>query len=467
MSSRPTILVLSQEAGGSLARSLSEPGQKVIEARTAAEAEGLVGRVALDVVVADLGASGREAFGLLHVLPERAPDLPMIAVSGHGGAATAAEAMRLGAFDVVEHDGEPGALRAAIARAAEHHGLRREVSRLRREVAAVRDRAPLLGRSEAMREMSRLVDEAAARTMPVLVVGATGTGKSFVARELHARSVRSSGPYVGICCEGTHETLLESQLFGHRRGSFAGAVHDHEGGFRAAAGGTLFIERVELLPLPLQARLVETIKTSRVTALGSSHPVETDVRLVAGSARDLTPMVRAGRFREDLFLALAAVVFKLPMLRERPEDIPFLAEAFAAEEAERFGVAPRRIDSDALAIILAHPWPGNVKELRAAIRHAFGRGLGDTLRAENLPPSVRAGARALLQRAPDRLPTLAEAEAELVALVLEDSSGNKTLAARRLGIDRKRLYRKIKRYGLLGPDDHDAELEAAGENEAE
>ena len=452
MAGRSVILVLGPEpAGPALARLLSDPGLSLHEARTAAEAEGLLHKLSADAVVADLVTGAREALSFLHLLAERAPDLPLVGVV-QGSAGEGLEALRLGAFSVVDRD-EPVSLRSAVARAVEHHSLRREVGRLRREVAAGRDRVPLLGRSAVMRQMSQQVDEAAGRTAPVLILGATGTGKSFVARELHERSTRSAGPFVVVPCQGLHETLLESQIVGHRRGAFTGAGHDHEGALRAATGGTLYIDRIDVVPLRLQSRLHEILRTSRYAPLGAAQVQELDCRIVAGAGRDMEALVRAGKFRDDLHDLLRGLTLKLPMLRERPEDIPFLAEAFAAEEAERLGLTARRFDSEAIDVMTRHPWPGNVRELRHAVRHAVLRGLGEVIRADQLPPSVRSGARAGLARDPDRMPTLAESEAELVGLVLEDSGGNKTLAAKRLGIDRKRLYRKIRRYGLLGADE--------------
>ncbi len=452
MAGKSIVLVLATEAPGSpLARLLADPSLTVIEARSAADAESTLQRTAADAIVADLVAAARETMSLLHLATERWPDLPVVGVV-QGPTGEGLEALRHGAFSVVDRD-EPVSLRMVVSRACEHHALRREVARLRREAVTTRDRVPLLGRSAVMRQMSQQVDEVAGRATPVLITGSTGTGKSFVARELHERSPRASGPFVQVSCQGLHETHLESQLVGHRRGAFTGAGHDHDGAFRLATGGTIYIDRVDTMPLRLQAKLHEILRSGRHAPLGSTQATELDCRVLAGSGRDLETLVRAGKFRDDLHDSLRAIALRLPTLRERPEDIPFLAEAFAAEEAEQFGLSARRFDAEALDVLGRHGWPGNVRELRHAVRHAIMRGLGEVVHADQLPPAVRSGARAGLARDPDRLPTLAEAEAELVGLVLEDAGGNKTLAARRLGIDRKRLYRKIRRYGLLGDDD--------------
>lgn len=247
------------------------------------------------------------------------------------------------------------------------------------------------------------------------------------------------------------ETLLESQLFGHRRGAFPGASQDRPGACRLAQGGTVFVHGIDLVPQRIQLRLLDVLKTGRMLPVGAAAASETDFRLMGDAVTDIEDLARAGRFRDELRAVLAPGTLRIPPLRERPEDIAFLAEAYAAEEAERLGVIPRKIDADTFALLGAHAWPGNVRELRAAIRHAFGASLGEHVRPDHLPTSVRAGARVGADRPFGRLPTLAEAEAELVALALEECQGNKTLAARRLGVDRKRLYRKIRRYTLSLP----------------
>ena len=451
MNAGQVILIVSDDAAtrASLSRALEAGGRTLLEAAGPGEAEAALGRAAVEVVLA-APASPVAAQNLLHLLKERAPEVPVVAIGS-----PAAELLRHGAHDVVDVSAEPAVLAAAVSRACERHALRVEVERLRRETAPLHNRVPLLGRSEAMREMARQVDELATRNVNVVLTGVSGTGKNVVARELHARSRRSDEPYVVVSCRGVSETLLESQVFGHRRGAFPGAAHDHVGGIQAARGGTLVLDRVEDMPLPLQARLASALKTGNFTPLGAAQPLEADARIVAMSNRSLTAMLRAGTFREDLYQRLAGVALELPPLSERREDVPLLAEAFIAEASERYGVAPRRLDPAAHAACLDYAWPGNVRELREAVETAFARGTGDSLRLEHLPARVRAGAKADFSRDPERRPTLAESEAELVALVLEESGGNKTEAARRLGIDRKRLYRKIKRYDLLGADELD------------
>jgi len=463
VSGRSVVVVVTVEgSSGALARVLTEPGLTVHLA-TLAEAEQALAALAPDVVVAELTGQGREATALLHALAERAPDVPLVAASAGAQAGAAQELLRAGAFAVVDRE-DAVALRCMVARAVEHHGLRREAARLRRELAPGRDRVPLLGRTAVMLAVKQQVDDLAAKSSPAIIMGGPGTGKSWVAREIHERGSRASRPLVVISCVNLHETLLESQIFGHRRGSFAGATHDHDGAARLAAGGTLVIERIELLAGRLQTRLNEMVKHGRYTSLGATQVFETDARVIATTPRDIESLARAGRFRDDLHETLRMGAIRLPALRDRRDDVAFLAEVLAAEESERLGVAARRFDAEALALLLKHSWPANVRELREAVRQGVRRSMGDAIRPEHLPAAVRAGARAGIAREPDRLPTLAEAEAELVGLALEDAEGNKTLAARRLGIDRKRLYRKIRRYGLLGNEPGEEDLDGADDD---
>lgn len=452
MDGRRVYLIVAGEPStrAAIARSLAPGGHSVLEAANPDEAEAALSRALVDAVLADVPEGSRDLEALLHVLHERAPDLPVVALHEPAQKGASVEAWRHGVHALVPRGAEAEHLAGALHRAAEHHALRREVALMRRLAAAPRERVPLLGRSQGMREINRQVDAVASKAAPVLIMGAPGTGKNLLARELHARSPRSSAPFLVIACHAVHPVLLESQLVGHRRGAFAGATHDHEGALVLARGGTVVLDRIESLPPALQARVQEILQTARVTPLGGTQPREVDVRLACTSNRDLEGMVRAGTFRDDLYRRLSAHSFRLPSLRERPEDITFLAEAFAAETAERFGVATRRFDRDAVSVLEAHTWPGNVTELGQAVLHAFAAASGEVISGRHLPVRVRAGARAAVARDPDGLPTIAQAEAELVALALEECDLNKTQAARRLGIDRKRLYRKIRRYRLLG-----------------
>jgi transcriptional regulator with PAS, ATPase and Fis domain len=281
----------------------------------------------------------------------------------------------------------------------------------------------------------------------VLVSGESGTGKELVARTIHERSALADGPFVAVNCAGLAETLLDSQLFGHRRGAFTGAVADHDGVFRAASGGTLFLDEVAEIPLGLQAKFLRAIQEREVVPLGSTRAIAVDVRLIAATNRDIEAEVDAGGFRRDLFYRLNVVRIELPPLRARADDVPVLVEHFVNRYSRQYGVAPKAVTADALAVLQSYDWPGNVRELQNVVERTFALSDADTITLNDLPLQLRRpDSRATT--APAARHTLDENERVLIAETLSASGGNKNEAARRLGIDRQRLYRKLRKYGL-------------------
>jgi len=281
------------------------------------------------------------------------------------------------------------------------------------------------------------------------VSGESGTGKELVARTIHGRGPLAGGPFIAINCAGLSETLLDSQLFGHRRGAFTGAVADHDGVFRAAEGGTLFLDEVSEIPLGLQAKFLRALQDREVTPLGSSRPIAVDVRLIAATNRDLEGEMRAGRFRSDLFYRLNVVHIALPPLRARGDDVGLLIDHFIQHFSREYQVAPKRVTAEAMARLRGYGWPGNIRELQNAIERAFALSGADTITLADLPP-LRDDAVPASMVAADAAAarTLREEEERVIAAALRESGGNKNEAARLLGIDRQRLYRKIKKYGL-------------------
>src|SRR6185369_5017709 len=259
---------------------------------------------------------------------------------------------------------------------------------LRLEIGRFEGIGELVGSSEAMQSVYRLVDAVSQTKATVLISGESGTGKELVARTIHRRSPVASAPFVAINCAGLSETLLDSQLFGHRRGSFTGAVSDHDGMFRAAEGGTIFLDEVSEIPLSLQAKFLRAIQEREVTPLGSTRPIAVDVRLIAATNRDMDAEVRAGRFRADLFYRLNVVHIEVPPLRARRGDIPVLVEHFLGLYSERYRVAQKRMAPDALARVTHYDWPGNVRELQNAIERAFALSASDVITEAELPPIV-------------------------------------------------------------------------------
>src|SRR5438093_3006145 len=301
-------------------------------------------------------------------------------------------------------------MRARILLVEDENNMARTLAKnLERAVRKLHGFGERIGESASMREVYRVIDAVKDNKSTVLVSGESGTGKELVARTIHARGPLADRTFVAINCAGLSETLLDSQLFGHRRGAFTGAVADHDGVFRAAEGGTLFLDEVSEIPLALQAKFLRALQDREVTPLGSSRPITVDVRLIAATNRDLEAETRAGRFRSDLFYRLNVVHIALPPLRARGDDVVLLIEHFVQHFSREYQVAPKRVAPDAMARLRAHGWPGNIRELQNAIERAFALSAADTITLDDLPAALRDDAVPPLD-APDgaALPTLGE-----------------------------------------------------------
>jgi DNA-binding NtrC family response regulator len=449
---RARILLVEDEVNmaRTLAKNLERAGHVV---EHASHGEAALGRLAgseFDVVLTDLKMPVMDGMDLLRQMHERGFTAAVVVLTGYGTIESAVEAMKLGAADYLIKDARPQEILLTIERVLKVDALRRENARLRAEVGQLRGFGELIGRSPAMQAVYRLVDAVSENKSTVLVSGESGAGKELVARTIHERGPLAAHPFVAINCAGLSETLLDSQLFGHRRGAFTGAVNDHDGVFRAADGGTLFLDEVSEIPLGLQAKFLRAVQEREVTPIGASLPVPVDVRLIAATNRDLETEVRAGRFRTDLFYRLNVVRIEVPPLRARPDDVAPLVEHFVQRFSQQYRVAAKRVAPEAMSRLTAHAWPGNVRELQNVIERAFALSGADTITREDLPPSIAppAGAAADADAEGAEVPTLGDAERRLIAAALRKSGGNKNEAARLLGIDRQRLYRKIEKYGL-------------------
>jgi DNA-binding NtrC family response regulator len=430
-----------------LAKNLERAGHAVEHASHGEAALARLGEASFDIVLTDLKMPVMDGMALLRAMHERGLPPAVVVLTGYGTIESAVEAMKLGAADYLIKDARPQEVLLTIERVLKLDALRRENARLRREIVELHGFGELIGESAVMKAIYRVVNTVAANKSTVLVSGASGTGKELVARNIHERGPFAAQPFVAINCAGLSETLLDSQLFGHRRGAFTGAVSDHDGVFRAAQGGTLFLDEVAEVPLVLQAKFLRAVEQREVTPLGASLPVPVDVRLIAASNRDLEAEVRAGRFRSDLYYRLNVVHIELPPLSARREDIPLLVEHFLERFSRQYRVAPRRLAAEAMERLRTYAWPGNVRELQNVIERAFALAVADTITLDDLPAALRGGAPPP-PLDPDAVPTLEDAERRLFAAALRKSGGNKNEAARLLGIDRQRLYRKIEKYGL-------------------
>ncbi|NOT57677.1 MAG: sigma-54-dependent Fis family transcriptional regulator [Deltaproteobacteria bacterium] len=434
------------------AKILQRKGYVVETASNGREALRLLDESPFDVMITDLKMPVFDGMQLLRAMNVKERGCAVIVLTGHGTIESAVEAMRCGATDYLTKPCNPDELLLKVDKLLETKRLREEVEHLRREVRAYKKFGELIGQSPAMRQMYLLIAAVSMNKSTVLVTGESGTGKELVARTIHRQGPWADHPFVAINCGAMSETLLDSQLFGHRRGAFTGAISDHNGVFQTANGGTLFLDEIAEIPLPLQVKFLRVIQEKEFTPLGSSRPIKVDVRIIAATNRDLDAEVRRGTFREDLFYRLNVVPIHLPPLRERREDIPLLIEHFIATFSTEYKVEPKKVRPEALEQLVMYPWPGNIRELQNVIERMFALSRSNEITLADLPGPI-----AGFEEQPVNfheladLPTLEDMEKSLIAAALRKSHGNKNEAARLLAIDRQRLYRKIDKYGLEHP----------------
>jgi len=435
---------------GTLAETLQGLGHDVAEAAGGPEAVEMLARGRFDAVFLDHRMPGMDGLQTLAAMQARLVRLPpVIVLTAYASAGNTIEAMRLGAFDHLAKPISREAVREVLERALQ------QCTTLSPSGTPADDEegSDLIGPSHAMREVHKRIGLAAANSMPVLVLGETGTGKEMVARALHRHSARAERPFVAINCSAIPKELLESELFGHVRGAFTGATGERPGCFRAADGGVLLLDEIGDMALDVQAKILRALQEGEVTPLGSHRTVKVDVRVVAATHRDLAAAVREGRFREDLLYRLDVLSIRLPPLRERLADIIPLAEHFLRRAAAP--EAPKALSAEAAQRLLSHSWPGNVRELRnlmercqALVRHRviggadLAAGLGAAQGREGAQTLPADWLDAELPAAVERL------ERQLIANALAQAGGNRAEAARRLGIHRQLLYRKLTQYGL-------------------
>ena len=438
-----------------LALALGRLGHQVTWRTSGAEAFELLREAPHDVLVTDLNMRGLDGLALCERVVANHPDVPVIVITAFGSLDTAVAAIRAGAYDFVTKPFEIEVLDLALRRAHRQRTLEVEVKRLRERLDPPGGFEGLLGQSPAMRRLFHAIEQVAQVDSSILLRGETGTGKELVVRAIHGRSRRAARPFVAVNCAAVPEALLESEMFGHVRGAFSGAVADREGLFARADGGTLFLDEVGDMPLAVQAKLLRALQDRRFRPVGATEEREVDVRLLAATHRDLEEAVAEGRFREDLFFRLNVIALDLPPLRARGGDVLLLAQAFLARHAARAGKRVRGLTPPAAARLLAYSWPGNVRELENALERAVVLTTHEELIVEDLPEVVRSyqeGRLVLAADDPGQRPTLEEVERRYVEQILAECQGNKTLAAKVLGLDRKTLYRKLERFERGGEE---------------
>jgi len=445
-----------------MAIALSRLGHEVLAVKGGAEAIAAYRKKPADVVVTDLRMVPVDGIEVVRRLREQDPDATVLVVSAHGTIAIAVEAMREGAIDFIEKPFSPEVLRARVEKAVQIARERKGASAARARVEALeedlsREHDPhgLVGRSEPMRRVLDQVRKVAATGATVLVLGESGTGKELVARAIHDASPRRDQPFVSISCAAIPETLLESELFGHEKGAFTGAIRRKLGRFELANGGTLFLDEVGEIPAPVQVKLLRVLQERQFERVGGEETVEVDVRVVSATNRDLAQMVRDGRFREDLFYRLNVVPLALPPLRDRPGDVEAIAAHFVARQAPRMGRAVKGISPEALELLRRHRWPGNVRELENVIEQALVFAEGELVSPDDLPEGLRRASPAPALPVPtgDRSLTeiLEDLERQLILAAYEKARHVKAETARLLGIKPSALYYKLEKYGIVKP----------------
>lgn len=446
---RARVLVVEDDAAMRefLREALDEEGFDVETAAGGRAGVERVKRGGIELVVSDVKMPDLDGLDMLREIKACEPSPYVITITAFGAIDTAIRAVKLGAFDYITKPFEIDQLLVSVNKALDERDLRSQVARLQDEVARPYRFENIIGRSPAMQEIFGMIRRLAGSSTSVLVTGNSGTGKELIARSLHFTSPRRKRPFVALNCAAIPDALMESELFGYKRGAFTDARADRSGIFVEAGGGTIFLDEIAELSPALQAKLLRVLQEREVRPLGASGSEKVDVRVIAATNRDLDRRLKDGTFREDLYYRLNVIHIHLPPLRERSEDILPLCEHFLAAAAVETGKRIGGFQEPAKKALLGYSWPGNVRELANVVERAVALAEGDSIRLDDLPAVVRE------RKAPDSLAsalsrglTLDELEREYIEKVVRAEGGNKTRAAQKLGLDRKTLYRKLEEY---------------------
>jgi len=424
---------------------LKGEGFSVIALSDSLEASKALKREEFDTIVTDLKMKGLKGLDLLEEANKKAPLTPVIIITAFGTIESAIQAMKMGAYDYVTKPFQMDELILTVKKALETRLLKKEVVRLKKEVETRYHFHQLIGKSPAMQRIYDLIERISNSSSNVFVAGESGTGKELVAKAIHYNGVRKDGPFVAVNCAAIPETLLESELFGYKKGAFTDAKTDKKGLMFEANGGTLFLDEITEMPNTLQAKLLRVMEEREIRPLGDTRSYSIDVRIICTTNRDIQSAIEQSRFREDLYYRLKVIDIELPALRERREDIPLLIQHFI----DKFNASLKKrisgVSEEALKLLLNYSWPGNVRELENVVERAINLTQQETIHPEDLPKSfVQKADEELFEKAAREKLTLSQLEKEYVKRVLMEVEGNKSKAAERLGLDRKTLYRKLK-----------------------
>ncbi len=454
MSQMPSVLVVDDESGilDTLRILLRKEGYEVTVAQGGKAGLEAIRSVGPDIVLTDVRMPQVTGLDILQAVKEHDPMTPVILMTAQASLQSAIQAVNIGAFYYLQKPFANDELLAILRRACEFRQIRVENKHLRTEIRRSGGAQRLtasrpIGKSRRFIEVLRLADDVAPTSSTVLIGGESGTGKEVLARYLHEASHRAEGPFLSINCGALPETLLESELFGHVKGSFTGAVRDKQGLFAAARGGTFFMDEVGEMPASLQVKLLRVLQQREVIPVGATEAIPVDVRIIAATNRDLEDEVRAGRFRSDLFYRLNVIAVELPPLRERRDDLILLIDRFLQDLVTEHGTEPKALSPDAMDAVMVYEWPGNVRELQNALEHAVVLSRGTLIEPSALPERItRRRKEPLVTERAQPTPALDLIERAYIMYVLTAEGGNKTRAAEVLGIDPSTLYRKLSRY---------------------
>ncbi len=448
--SKPNVLVVEDEQlmRSILRQLLENVGYRVFTADSAENALEIFSGQDITVTLTDIKMAGMDGLELLDQIKAIDAEASVIIMTAYSSVDSAIAALRKGVYDYITKPFVNEDLLQTVGNAIRTKELFKENRNLRRELDKHYSFSEIIGTSEALQAVFRVVEKVADTNASVLIEGESGTGKELIARAIHYKSRRAAQPFLAVNCGALPESILESELFGHAKGAFTGATGDKKGLFRSADGGTLLLDEIGEMPLALQVKLLRALQEHEVTPVGASLPVKFDARIVAATNKNLETEVAENRFREDLFYRLNVIEINLPPLRTRQADIPLLAKYFAAKYAKEQNTTEKNITREAMSALLNYEWRGNVRELENAIERAFILS-GDEIEMENLPPKIKSGAAgsSFEMRDPEGLrPTLEEMERRYIREIMTAVGDEKSAAAEILGIDLSTLYRKLKRY---------------------
>lgn len=433
---------------------LTSQGYEVTNFTSAQEAfQALSDEVKL--VITDLRMPGMDGFSFIENAKRKFPELPIILITAFGSIDNAIEATRKGAYHFLTKPLKLAELQLYVEKALHFHDIQKHNQMLRQEYRSRHSFAGIIGKSAAMQSIFDLIQRVAPTAANILVQGDSGTGKELVARAIHQLGPRKDHPFVAINCTAIPDTLLESELFGHAKGSFTGAIQRKKGLFEEADGGTIFLDEIGDMDLSLQAKILRVIQERRIRAVGDNVDKAIDVRIIAATHKDLKAAIRDGRFREDLYYRLSVIPIVIPPLRHRVEDIPLLAQHFLDRFNSINGKHIKGFDSQAIQALMNLPWEGNVRELENVIERALVLCRGDYIGVNDLPQAERVSPEAHYAQMTEELPTLEDFERRYIRFVLDKTGGKKEKAAQILGINRRTLYRKEREYGWVeeSPED--------------